>query len=285
MDGSQCQPVPAEHRYDYEGRCWWCGDRADSREHKWKQSEIARTFGRGSYGTSVVWLTDDPIGTSRTESIRGPKATRLKFSATLCAPCNNARSQPFDRAYDLFAEYVTKKYGLLIDQGWVDLREVYGRETRTQIKNLARYYGKHIGCRVAERAGKVPADLIHFMDGVQDQAHCVYSEFGIREHLLPAFHEGQPVLNMRGSVARYHEPPAVGLRTFKSAIGIAPGPMEFLYDISLDPAQANTGHGILQSPYQPLPLHGEDLFKVNFQRPRTRRRPWWPKIHRSRPDR
>jgi hypothetical protein len=47
--------VPPQHRYDYGGRCWWCGAAADSREHKHKKTDLAREFGSGPYiGASAV---------------------------------------------------------------------------------------------------------------------------------------------------------------------------------------------------------------------------------------
>jgi hypothetical protein len=31
------------------GTCWWCGNTADSREHRFKRTDIEREFGRGPY--------------------------------------------------------------------------------------------------------------------------------------------------------------------------------------------------------------------------------------------
>jgi hypothetical protein len=43
------QGVPHQHRFDYGGRCWWCGAVADSREHKHKKTDMTREFGVGPY--------------------------------------------------------------------------------------------------------------------------------------------------------------------------------------------------------------------------------------------
>lgn len=41
--------LPQEARYDYEGRCWWCGDPATTGEHKFKRSDLKRSFGPGAW--------------------------------------------------------------------------------------------------------------------------------------------------------------------------------------------------------------------------------------------
>lgn len=260
MSESELTQVPDKYRYDYAGVCWWCGGTADSREHKWKRSEVVNLFGRGSYGDSVVWVHDDTA-----ESLRGPKASGLMFSPSLCTSCNGTRSQPFDRAYERLSDYFIANHPSLIEQQYIELADVYGDEVNEQLPNLARYYGKHIGCRVADHAGRVPDDLRSFLDGDADNAPSVYSEMGIRELLLSVVDDdGEPVmgLSLRESVAHYSETPGVGLTTFKSGVGI--GAIEFLYDVNLDPDRTNTGNGILTARVQPLWSHGEDLYTHKF---------------------
>lgn len=260
MTDDELRAVPDEYRYDYAGVCWRCGGEAKSREHKWKRSEVVSLFGKGSYGDSVVWIHDDEA-----EPLRGPKASGLMFSASLCVSCNGARSQPFDRAYEQLSDYLIANHVRLIEERWIDLAEVYGADASIQLPNLARYYGKHIGCRVADGAGRVPHDLKSFLDGEIDYVASVHSEFGLRELLLGIVDEnGEPVmgLSLRESIAHYSETPGVGLTTFKSGIGI--GAIEFLYDVNLDPERENTGNGILAASLQPLWRHGEDLYAHKF---------------------
>ena len=254
--------VPERFRYDYGGMCWWCGDIADSREHKWKQSEVVNLFGRGDYGKSVLWIHDDKV-----EFLRGPKAAGFMFSRSLCTTCNGARSQPFDRAYELLSNYLIANHANLMEQQYIDLADVYGVEVDEQLPNLARYYGKHIGCRVADDAGRVPDDLKSFLDGDADNAYSVFSELGVRELLRSVVDgEGELVigLSLRESVADRSDSPHVGLTSFKSGLGV--GAIEFLYDVNLDPSRVNTGNGILDSRIQPLWSHDEDLYNHRFVR-------------------
>lgn len=269
MSASGLPPVSGEHLYDYGGICWWCGESADSREHKWKRSEVADLFGRGSYD-SVVWLRtgrgDEP---AEIEPVRGPKAARLMFGYSLCGQCNGTRSQPFDRAYARFSSYVINHHAQLLDQGWFDIADIFGKETENEVANLSRYYGKHIGCRIADMAGRVPENLISFLDGELDSAICVYSEFGIRKELLNV--ERNQVLSLRESVADGYTD-RVGLASFKSGIGV--GAIEFLYDVNLDPDRAHSGNGIIDNTKQRLWPHGEDLYGYKFHSGQKFRRPF-----------
>ncbi len=88
----------APYKRRQPGTCWWCGATANSREHKFKRSDLARM--RGPKG--LIW--GDSTGESR--AVRSDRRSSLvKFEANLCSTCNNARSQPFDRAYDEFSDY------------------------------------------------------------------------------------------------------------------------------------------------------------------------------------
>lgn len=260
MNKAELPPVPDEHLYDYDGICWWCGSPANSREHKWKRSEVAQIFGRGSYD-SVVWLTEGHGKVPQSEVIRGPKAARLMFGYSLCTQCNGARSQPFDHAYAVFSNYLLTHYAQVLEQRWFSLSDVYGLDAGVQRQNLARYYGKHIGCRIADKAGRVPENLVAFLDGREENATSVYSEFGIRSALLNL--DEHRILSMRKSVTdRAIDPAHVGLTSFKSGLGI--GAIELLYDVNLDSDRPNTGNGIIEDTHQDLWPHGERLYEYKI---------------------
>jgi len=64
-------------RYDYSNKCWWCGNQADSKEHKYKRSDLIKEFGRGSYSgdKELVRVFD-----SQLRKIQGPNSNEVKFS-------------------------------------------------------------------------------------------------------------------------------------------------------------------------------------------------------------
>src|SRR2546423_12673051 len=42
-------PLPPDLLHDYAGTCWWRVGIADSREHKYKKSDLVREFGAGPW--------------------------------------------------------------------------------------------------------------------------------------------------------------------------------------------------------------------------------------------
>ncbi len=132
------------------GTCWWCGSPANSREHRFKRTDIERAFGRGPYrdGRTLV-----KHGYShRPSEMTGSKSKVFKFEPMICVRCNGVRSQPFDAAYDQFMGYLFDNEAAILGSGEVDLREVYGHEWDRKSLNLARYFVKHICCRLANVA-------------------------------------------------------------------------------------------------------------------------------------
>jgi hypothetical protein len=96
---------PREYIELKPGRCWWCGAPADSREHKMKRSDIVREDGKPPY-TGLRTLTRFSAGGR--QDFTGPNSPLMKFGTSLCARCNNERSQPFDAAWDALTEHVAK---------------------------------------------------------------------------------------------------------------------------------------------------------------------------------
>lgn len=149
------------------GTCWWCSGAANSREHKFKRTDIERGFGRGPYRDDRTlvkhgydqWPSD----------VTGSKSKVFKFEPMICTRCNGERSQPFDAAYDQFMDYLFDNEAAVLGSGEVDLRVVYGKEWESQSLDLARYFVKHICCRLANVAGHrlilLDARLIEFLDG------------------------------------------------------------------------------------------------------------------------
>jgi hypothetical protein len=146
--------------------CWWCGQSADSREHKYKKSDLTRVYGPGPYKDDEVLLR---LSDGRRTEMRGPDSRVLKFEPTLCQRCNNHRSQPFDAAYDRFAKYVFSNERRVLLARRVRLSTIYGSSWRHESENLSKYFVKHICCRLAESANDprpaINPKLVAFLDG------------------------------------------------------------------------------------------------------------------------
>ena len=118
-----------------------------------------RQFGPGPY-KELVSTREGQI-----RNIQGPNSILAKFRATMCARCNNQRSQPFDLAYDQFTAYVHAQETHVLASRSVDLRAVYGESWELGRDGLLHYMAKHVGCRLAENEVEVPASIRRYLDG------------------------------------------------------------------------------------------------------------------------
>lgn len=164
------------------GLCWWCGNRAaDSREHKLKRSDLIRQFGAGPYPELVSQKE------AKLRHVQGPNSVLAKFRQTMCAKCNNERSQPFDLAYDKFTTYLHARERHVLASRSVDLRAVYGRDEWEHGRDgLLRYMAKHVGCRLAENGIEVPETIRHYLDGAREPIAELSWEWEIRADIAKA---------------------------------------------------------------------------------------------------
>jgi hypothetical protein len=147
-------------RYDYAGRCWWCGGTGDSGEHKYKRTDLVREFGIGPWKgeNAVSQVVEKP------RDLQSPGAARLKFSKVLCGNCNSARSQKFDQAYEQFADHVAHEGDRILAEGGFRWSHVFGREWKTGRNFVTAYWLKHIGCRFADGGLEVDSRISEYLD-------------------------------------------------------------------------------------------------------------------------
>ena len=149
------------------GQCWWCGAAADSGEHRFKKSDIVREHGPGGYRGDA---TLSRVTAGGTVDAQGPKSDVFKFNRSLCQACNNARSQPFDRAYDSFIEHLWANEQQVLRDRTLDLATVWPSDWRQHGQDVLRYFVKHACCRIAEISTAasptaIPQELVDFLDG------------------------------------------------------------------------------------------------------------------------
>ncbi len=144
-------------RTDQSGKCWWCGGAADSREHKHKASLL-----RQMWGEEGLYLGRDG---QELWSVPSVKSSAVKFGKTLCRECNNARSQPFDEAYDKYAKYVWEHARSLSRAKQIDWADVYGPDWQESVRDLGKYFIKATGCWMADGGFSPPAVFVQFLEG------------------------------------------------------------------------------------------------------------------------
>lgn len=150
--------------HDYKDRCWWCGNAADSGEHKYKKADLVREFGKGPY-KGANELVRGIAGQLR--KIQGPNSKEAKFENTLCQICNNERSQPFDTTYDEFSEYIRLNEQKIIAARQFKFSDIFGVDWKDCRLDLLRYYVKHICCRLSTARIFVRQEVIDFLNGAQ----------------------------------------------------------------------------------------------------------------------
>lgn len=144
--------------------CWICQTNiADTSEHALKKTDIIRVYGKGSYHKL---REKQPIhfknGTQT--KLQGANSDVIKNPKDLCKVCNNTLTQPYDRAYDRFIEYIINHNDLILERRFIDFEEIYGKDFPTQQTNLFKYFIKSFGCRIyANPDFKVPTDIIEII--------------------------------------------------------------------------------------------------------------------------
>lgn len=149
-------------KVDYKGLCWWCGKVADSREHKYKRTDLIREFGGGQYKNQGGMLR---VTNERDCKVEGPKAKDLKFNKNICSECNNSKSQEFDRAYDRFIGFIKTNENAIIKTRSFELSSIFGNNWREEVKNVKRYYIKHMCCRLADGKIHIHSAIINYLNG------------------------------------------------------------------------------------------------------------------------
>lgn len=161
------------------GKCWWCGKEADSREHKYKKSDLLREFGRGPYQKNKAIVR---VFGGKQYSLQGPDSLEAKFKKSLCSNCNSVRSRPFDAAYDIFVSYIRTNEKIILSTGQFKFSDIFGSQWKSQRNNLIRYFVKHICCRLDEVRIPIEPELILFLNGSQNLKY-IGMKFEIREDI------------------------------------------------------------------------------------------------------
>lgn len=144
--------------------CWWCGAPATTQEHRIKHSTLRRIAQADSGEVELAntyKVADDFEGPLR--SLK--KGSQVKWRKNMCANCNNARSQPFDYAYDVMETFLIQHADELITRPRLAWADVYGEDWQPGATSLARYFGKQLGCMLAGQRLPIPEDLIAFLNG------------------------------------------------------------------------------------------------------------------------
>lgn len=119
--------------------CWICGNIANSKEHKFKASDIKRIHGKKFDAYYVK---------GKATEITSYKDRILKFIEVICDDCNVKRTRPHDDTYDKFIDYCLANYEVLVKQKEIRFDIIYGNNWVQEKMNLWKYIAKHAGCKI-----------------------------------------------------------------------------------------------------------------------------------------
>jgi hypothetical protein len=132
--------------------CWICGAPADSAEHMVKASDVRAMFTGLSHHAPAYRQSSGRLN----EPVRGAKAPILKFKPSLCQHCNNARSQPWDRAWEALEKGVREAWPALRKGSRIPLGTIFPNSRRESMTYVHQYFTKLLGCIAVEYAVPLP---------------------------------------------------------------------------------------------------------------------------------
>ena len=133
--------------------CWICGDPADSREHRFKASDIRLHIGELTQAKPLFRAPDG----SKPLRIGSENAKAFKFSKSICQKCNNQRTQPYDRAWETLSKYFFDNRDQIVAKQRWEPRRVFPGAARKSLLNVHLYFVKFFGCVAHENSA--PIDL------------------------------------------------------------------------------------------------------------------------------
>ncbi len=157
-------------------KCWICGGDASSGEHKTKKTDLLSVFGKWTQANPLYYHDADRAN----QLVRGPKSDVLKSPSLICAHCNNERTQPHDRAWEVMSSWFRQNLPAMPTGSVVRATRIFPYDTKRQMLNVHLFFLKLFGCALLEAAGKIPIDLEPFASAImRGRAHPdVYLKFG-----------------------------------------------------------------------------------------------------------
>jgi hypothetical protein len=125
--------------------CWICKKNpANSGEHKTKRSDLASVLGEPTQA-NPFYFHDVRRANRKLPSL---DAKILKAPVRICAHCNNARTQPHDRAWEKMSDRLRS---LDLKEGeWLRTTRIFPYDTKRQMIDVQLYFLKLTGCMLGE---------------------------------------------------------------------------------------------------------------------------------------
>lgn len=156
---------------DADARCWWCGDTATTREHRFNRTELTRVAAIDSEGRPIARSVYHG-GNGYDGTLNGiKKGSAVQWKMTLCADCNGSKSQPFDTAYESFSDWCHNHQDDILRMKSITWSHIYGDAWSSKALSLSRYMTKQAGCFLSHHDIDVPEAVRDFTaNGIQSSS-------------------------------------------------------------------------------------------------------------------
>jgi len=144
-------------------KCWICNNEASSGEHLTKASDLRSLFGHVSQKSPLFLHVRGNLN----QKIPGIKSDRLKSKALLCNHCNNAKTQPHDRAWEALSKYLRTRSPPIRPGNLIRLSPVFPGQIHRSMLNVHLYFLKLFGCLIKENS--IPLDIGAFASAIREE--------------------------------------------------------------------------------------------------------------------
>lgn len=144
--------------------CCWCRRaEAATAEHRYRASLVRLVYSPDAFADPDRRPIRNVDGMG-SQSARGPNADAFRYPKNLCAKCNNERSQPFDREFDRFAQFVHQNGESIRTIGILDFQTIFGPTWAVSVDLLLRAFAKEMACFIDESGYVVPERIRTLLD-------------------------------------------------------------------------------------------------------------------------
>jgi hypothetical protein len=154
--------------------CWICGEIAKSGEHKTKRTDLRDVFEKPTQSSPLF------LNSARFKNRRVPSfdSGLIKSPSLICENCNNNRTQPYDRAWELLSSWLRTMHQHSKAGTIVRADRMFTYDTARKMRNVHLFFVKLFGCHIKE--GNIAIDLSKFSSAIlAGKAHSnVYLKFG-----------------------------------------------------------------------------------------------------------
>lgn len=144
-------------------KCWICGNKATTGEHKTKASDLRALYGSVSQKKPLFFHTDQ----RRNQKVGSIKSNKFKFDALICSHCNSARTAPHDKAWEQLSKFLREKNPAIKKGDAISLHKIFPGAVSKSMLYVHLFFVKLFGCAIVEHG--IPIDIGPFAEAILQQ--------------------------------------------------------------------------------------------------------------------